>query len=1251
MNAETKSAIHDLVLHLRHTLETEIQRELGRYGIYPDRAWRDPDDLPRLTDHERDFLRPRIEAAIHREQDAGLDCPAAVRAYIRETAYTHMNRLLGLKCLETRGLIPETVTTHPIYSDRSLRHRDYLDQHTEAHRQPDRGLVAMLQQAYTGISQHIGILFDPDSDYTLVWPRHTILKECIDVINALDTVPSPDPDAAPAPSPYADDTVLGWVYQYFQEKDKDRVFLEVYNQKAKIGGHDIIPATTAYTERYMVQFLVENSLGAFWMEMYPTSDLCDRWPYFVGDPNLQNDDGTRQQGREHRPVADLTLLDPACGSGHFLLYAFDLFAQMHEAEAAMHGQPMDRAAIARAILAHNLHGIDIDLRSVQLSALNLYMKACSYAGLSLDALQRHGPLHVNLVCADLVLRRGPEFDQLLARFQGDPRTQDLIRTIWRGLENARELGSLLKIEEQVDRLIQRKRKQEEGGFWERGDELWDLWKQNFLKAVQAVAAQTTDAFDINQRMFGNEATRGAQLLDLLAHHYAFVLTNPPYMGSWNMADELKEALRALYPRAWKDLYAAFIERCLGLAEPEGLFGLVSQQSFMFLPSYDKLRQWMTANSLSRTTAHLGPGAFADISGEKVNTVLVAAKKLPASSGEAGKLSAFLRVVEDQDKSAALLEAKPIHQDQSNFELVDKQPWLYWVGDSVFALFRELSPLDDGGTEPIAMPRRGLEVPSVARFIRYFWETLDSPHWVIYFKGGDARRWYGNREYVVNWAGNGALLRAAPGGSLTNQRHYFRAGLTFNRTAVATLSVRFMPETAIMGGDGPGIFSDRYSLEYLAGFLNSRLVAFLIQLINPTLHYQTGDVARIPFRHPDPETKSVVETLVQDCMKVGREIHVVSLTEPVFDHPALAGTAPTAAHTTLSAAHKAHRDRIESLEARVLLNEAAIDQHIFDLYKVTGDDLAQVLFEQGRSSASYPLLSGHDTIACDLIPQARLHFDTLPRMTLTHEDLAALKERLEPLYVEEGQSIEEISAALEINPISVVALRRELDLINPDDLKHEVENLLTHLIWELGKRDEDGIIPYDDGLQNPSLLHQVRGEIEALFGPDRALAIEAEMDTILGRGGLARWLGDPFFRKHVRQFKKRPILWQITSPAKHFRLFLYYHKLDNDTLPKVRSQYLWPLLERARTRLRAAQALDPPDLRAIANLETYIADLEECDRRLEQVIQGTVDVDLPDWASGPYRGGRAPYHPDLDDGVKTNILPLQAAGLPPMRRVV
>lgn len=696
MDKPAKDAIRDLVLKLRKTLEGEIERELGRYGITTERAWRKVGELPRLSDKERDQDRPRIEAAIRREQDAGLSQAEAVRAFIREAAYTHMNRLLGLKCMEVRGLITQTITTRPIYSDRSQRHRDYLDEHPQAHREPDRGLVAMLQAAYAEASRHIGVVFDPESDYSLVWPRHTVLKEIIDWINALDeeVARKRGEDPGAAPSVYADDTFLGWVYQYFQEEEKKRVFSEVNKQKKKISGQDIIPATTAYTERYMVKFLVENSLGALWMEMHPASDLCDRWEYFVEDPNLQNEDGTRKQGREPRPVAELTLMDPACGSGHFLLYAFDLFAHMYEAEAGLAGRLANRTDIARRILRHNLYGIDIDLRSVQLSALNLYMKACTYAGVRLDGLQNGGSVHMNLVCADIVLRRGSELKELLDRFKNDPLTQELVRTIWRGLENARELGSLLKVEEQVDAVIAHKREAERGSFWEHPEELWDQWKQDFLTTLKDYVDRAAESFDINRRMFGQEAIKGVQFLDLLTRRYDVVTTNPPYMGDLQMGPTLKQFTKRSYPESSSDLYAAFIQRCLQLTAPDTYTAMITQQAFMFNADLAEMRIGIITTKWIRSLAHLGPGAFEDIGGQKVNTAMFSLQAIRPGS----KMDTFIRLLDvhtstEKDSTLRRLVRKRAGEEwfeirQADFQVITGMPMVYWITRAMLGAFRD-----------------------------------------------------------------------------------------------------------------------------------------------------------------------------------------------------------------------------------------------------------------------------------------------------------------------------------------------------------------------------------------------------------------------------------------------------------------------------------------------------------------------------------------------------------------------------------
>jgi len=336
MDKQTKTKIKNLVLGFRDDFEKEIENRLNNIGIYPDKEWKDGRSLPHLEKKQLDNRR-RVAAFIKREEKIGIDRKTATKEFIKETSYTWINRLLGLKCMECRGLIEEMITIRPEYGDRSKYHRNFREKHPDLAAQADDGLIPCLFSAFKEVTEEIKVLFDPENEYSLVVPRYPFLKKAIQEIN--DDL---DYDT------YREDEFLGWVYQYFNSREKDRVFEEVRTKKKKIAGSDIINVTQLYTEKYMVRFLVENSLGAMWMEMYPDSHLCRNWEYFVRDPN--------NSIREPKPVKEITFLDPACGSGHFLLYAFDLYYDMYLEEGII---PEDQ--IPEFILQHNLHGIDIDL--------------------------------------------------------------------------------------------------------------------------------------------------------------------------------------------------------------------------------------------------------------------------------------------------------------------------------------------------------------------------------------------------------------------------------------------------------------------------------------------------------------------------------------------------------------------------------------------------------------------------------------------------------------------------------------------------------------------------------------------------------------------------------------------------------------------------------------------------------------------------------------------------------------------------
>ena len=449
MDEIVKRAIKKTILTLRKLLEQEdIPTVLKQHGIFPD-GRRVPVEKIALLDDAGKSRRTRLEAILEREIKVAGSEKAGVERYCREVTFTYINRLIALRCMEARGLIDECIKTRPDYAGRSLRHHRFRREHPHLRfdAEDTDGLKAFLRSVFRELQDDIKIVFDPDDEYSIIMPSLRALRECIRALN--EDIPE---------EAFREPELIGWVYQYFQTEEKNRVFEEVRTKKKKIQGDDIVPATSLYTERYMVDYLGQNSLGAIWMEMYPDSKLHEKWPYFVKDQDLKP--------REPRPVKSLTFLDPACGSGHFLLVAFDLFVQMYEEEErlAQTGKVpkewvVPKEKIATTILESNLHGIDIDLRSVQLSWLVLYLRMREHQK-SVGA-PKTLPKKVNLVAADASLLNTPEFISWCEeRFKEEPYAINIIKGIAQKLRNLSEIGSLARPEEDLKELKEMEKEKE-----------------------------------------------------------------------------------------------------------------------------------------------------------------------------------------------------------------------------------------------------------------------------------------------------------------------------------------------------------------------------------------------------------------------------------------------------------------------------------------------------------------------------------------------------------------------------------------------------------------------------------------------------------------------------------------------------------------------------------------------------------------------------------------------------------------------
>jgi len=1306
----TKKRLKSLTIELRRLLEEDLGKQLKRLGIDPDKpAPVSTANLSYLTEEEQ-AIRRALDAVLIKEQAMAGSYIIAVESLRREATYTHLNRLVGLKCLELRGHLrvegelTEVVTCRPEYGGRSkwlwtLREREKKYRYGEDAEEFlwREGLL----QACAAVTIEIRVLFDPDDPYAQVWPSHKALRETVDKLNEL-------PEEA-----FRADELLGWIYQYFQSEEKDRVFEEARTKKKKITWQDIVPVTQLYTERYMVDFLLQNSIGTRWMEMYPDSDAKADWPYYVTPATPHT--------RSPKALREWRILDPCVGSGHFLIVAFDLLAQLYAeerklAEAGRIQQDWTVPAneVAVTILERNLHGIDIDPRAVQIAALALYLKGKEH-GLGSGG---RSPV-LNLVVADAVLTRGPAYEELLSQYKQDIAAREAIEAIWHALENLRELGSLVRVEEEVEEAVRKAKTRED-----RHSPLlssakdWEQYKTTLLTRLKEAFVGETKSDNLNERIFGLEGVKSIGLLELLSRRYDVVCTNPPYMGSHRMGQTLLDFLRSKYTGFSRDMYAAFLKRCHELRAHDGTVAIVTMHGFMFLSSYEKVREYILSNSYLRLIAHLGKGAFEDL-GDHAPAVLSCFDSPP----EGTELKTiFLDCTSSFDKTAPLMmERKPLLKCQSQFKVLPGIRWLYQLDASILDIFQNYSRFEEKGKQ-LPVVRRGLDTGDVSRFVRTFWEIRPgSKGWYFYCKGNDTRKWYGNSTFVVLWSNGGLEYKAFDKAIIPNEELYFQEGLTFSRSSGTGLNIRLLPSDTLIGCEGPGIFTERDKLWPTFGFLGSVLVEYLASIVNPSMHYQTGDIAVLPHRNLD-DVATNLSAGARLCWTIIRGTASFSPTDGAF----IRTSVESMTDICILDRWKSWVTEVEASHALLALSSWWIDYNTLSLFGLPFSLFRNLLMKNSAPGGFYPLLSGYDSLPktppeSPLAPSQLL--DNLARhqhVQTSAQEIVHMKERLHLLYTAktedktaeytqeknvtttEGDETEdyansvkkhfavsaetylaELAQKLEIHALSIYWLleemRREEGLVSPHELKRHTEDYFSvKVLRMLGHRwpmqdeyekeegklfidpkwvDEDGIIPLTAGTGEETLSERFHRFLDDEFTAERGPSVEIEAGQILGwRPGdewgkekattPGRWFEREFFKRHISQFKRRPIAWHLTSKEGTFQVIVYYHKFNKNRLTILRARQVREVLETLRKQLGEAQSgeMDRQTLAKIVDLEKKIADIQDFDERLRRLLEGR-DREARIWC--PWKKPEEQpvgWNPDINDGVRVNIAPVQRLGL-------
>ncbi len=1145
--------------------------------------------------------RARIEKLLDDETDAGLSRAEGIQKLIRETAFTHLNRFVAFKLMEARGLIASPIArghnangfikwavSRP--DQQELYERGDMPKDAFGEGPRDRAYRNFLLWQSAELSREIRVLFDPDNLPSQLFPRPGVLKELVDALNSEER----KEDWLPG-----NEETIGWVYQYFIANEKSAAFDRVFNKKGKFQKSDIPAATQIFTPRWIVRFLVENSLGRLWLSMHPDSQLGQQLTYLVEFP--------ADAATSMKPLREIRLLDPATGTMHFGLVAFELLARMYQEEMANAGQPgwPDIPSVAHqneipgAILANNLFGIDIDFRAVQLAALVLYLKA--------KALNKSAAItESNLACADVAIFRGEHLTKVSKELELPAGvTRALFEQFRDSLEEASMMGSLVRLE----------------------NHFGNLQTDQLRRAIDNYT-ENKRAAGVDESYFAHEASKGIRLLNVLERRYDIVFTNPPYVSNRNMNSTMSEFMKRNYKRSKGDLYSAFIERGAELLGPEGRLAMITQQSFMFISSFAGLREMLLGTVAIESVAHVGPKAFAEVTGEKVNTTAFVLRREQMEMHRRDSIGVYFRLTKEPDAEAKRLaferalacrrrgdsSSRLYEYRQGDFTAISGNPWLYWMRPGIRRLFSTLPSLDS-----TAKPKHGLSTCHNFRYLRQWWEIGLSPinracltiqqaaatdsRWFPYMKGGSFQRWFGNQTYVVNWLKDGEeikadILQRFPylngnwGMVVTNPEYYFRRGVTWTDLTAGKFSARLSPGGFIFDVKGSSAFPDDIPL--VLGLLNSSFANYALNLINPTVSYQVGDLARLPVpNHSSGPLRNLVDRAV-----------VLARAETEEDETTYEFVSPPAWPNGIAVVANRRRD-LTTLELE-------INEEVYRLYEISPEDRHAI--EEERLAPSVEDESEDD----ETVETGEDAPEPKQTSSLTEEELAHRW----------------------INYAIGVALGRfepgEPNGLGRGTFSPKVNEKLRKLVTANGMMILQRDHPNDLAARVSTLLTVIYGDAEAGNIIGKAIGSNGEL-----RDTLAAYLQGSYFKAHVKQYRKRPIYWLLQSPKQRYSVYLFHEKATDQTLASLQgTAYLGgrifqlnKQIEDARRREGTAQGRDKVVWRNTAQeLSEELADFEAFD----QAIASTNNESTIDAAGRP---ATACWSPEFDDGVLLNAAPL------------
>jgi hypothetical protein len=1194
MDKDTRNAIERATQRARKLLEEDFAAQLeGDFDVH-----RDGSVAAKAGGHlsaRQAFQRERIVAAIEHKRAAGMGASDAAGDYLRDTAFTTLNRFVALKMLEARGLVQECITK----GEQSAGYREFCGMAPGLPLLPDSaGYRLYIESLFDELSTEVKVLFDRRDPSSVLWPKRATFEQLLMILNATELA-----------CVWGEDETIGWVYQFFNGQDERKKMRE--ESQAPRNSRELAVRNQFFTPRYVVQFLTDNTLGRIWYEMRGTKTvLAERCEYLVRKP------GEEFAPRAKKDPRDLRVLDPACGSGHFLLYAFDLLVAVYEEAYADPESPKSEAtgktlaqdypsldalreAVPGLVLAYNLHGVDIDPRCAQIAQLALWMRVQrAYRDLSLARVDRPQIRRSNIVIAEPLVADEQLTQEFVARL-GDAELGQVFTALVAKLNLAGDLGLLLPVETFVSQTPERGRT---GSLFAPPEE---RIRAALLRFVSEERRSST-----RRRLFADDAEQGIGLLSVAEKAFDVVLMNPPF------GEPTKAGKKASNPHLAScddDLGAAFMHASATRWAPSGLTGVVSSSTLWFKHTLAAWRQRILVGDESAIAfgAHLGGHVLDNASVGAVATVVGPARE----NAEA----VFFRCLRAEDKAAALAEC--IKDRRHGVELPPafavtiealrayrKSPLVYWISPALRSDLRRFPALEGTG----ASVRQGVACADDPRFVRAWWELpVDcvgpDRKWLSYGKGSEFSPFWDDITWVIRWENNGREVRAYDKARPQNIQFFGRPGVTFPIRAVLGFNPRAFPAGIGFANTGCVAFPKDADVRTLLGFLSSRPAEYVLSFSNGSIqgrkgayqnHFEVGQVGDLPWPEFAPEVAAKVgdlgDAISSTAMLLLRNDETTHQHQP---SPALRSA------KTIDELVTAELALDERLVGAVLSARADLDELVSTSLGFKPEDVVAMKEEFAECDAPTdgPWCPRRPSLNDDVRKETARSLTSLAvGLALGRFDVRRFAEdppKLFPL------------ASFDVAPPTL--LRSSKPVGYPIDLP-------SSAMFVVDRTD-------------PDLADRLLGDVLTHIWPDAAPDALSQLCGALRVDHLSSYLSDPgaaaFYTDHARRYSKgrrrAPLYTWFGTASGSFGVLLMAPAATADTLFVLRNEILTPRLTRAERSADAARSEtsdkgNSATRAALAAAEDLVTELREFAAELDRVI--------PLWA------------PDVDDGIVVNTAP-------------